>query len=94
MWAEAAAYCAGKGKSLEKLALQYSLQNNQIHTTLVGSASAENMKRNVRWLGEAVDEELLSEVLEILKPIKDGTWLVGRPENSQDFCGFPIRIFE
>jgi len=64
------------------LAVQYSLANPEIPTTLVSSASVENMKRNIAWASEPMDAQLLAEVLEILQPIHDVTWPSGRPENN------------
>jgi len=80
--AQAAAYCRSKGVDIAKLALQFSLSNPRIHTTLVGTANPENIRKNVRWIEEPIDEELLAEVREILKPIANKTWIVGRPENN------------
>lgn len=80
--AQAAKHCADKGKSIEKLALQFSVRNPDIPTTLVGTANPDNMKRNAEWVEEAIDEELLQEVQELLKPVHNQTWLSGRPENN------------
>lgn len=80
---KAAAYCRDKGANLAKLSLQYALQNDEIHTTLVGAARVENIERNVEWMNEPIDEELLQEVLAILKPIHNQTWPSGREENNE-----------
>lgn len=80
--ARASAFCREKGANLSKLALQYSLLNDDIHTTMVGSSRVENMQRNVEWMNEPIDEELLQDVLEILKPIHNQTWPSGREENQ------------
>jgi L-galactose dehydrogenase len=80
--AAAAAYCKAKGIDIEKLAIQFALANSDIATTLVGSASPENMLRNIAWAEEAIDQALMDEVQEILQPIQDVTWPSGRPENN------------
>lgn len=80
--AQAAKYCVDKGKSIEKLAVQFAVRNSDIPTTLVGTANPENMKRNLQWIAEPLDEELLQEVRKILKPIQNKTWPIGRPENN------------
>jgi len=80
--AQAAKYCTDKGKSIEQLAVQFSVQNPDIATTLVGTANPENMKRNIEWVAEPIDEELLQEVFEVLKPVHNKTWPMGRPENN------------
>jgi L-galactose dehydrogenase len=77
---KAAAHCAGKGADLAKLAVQYSVQNERIPTTLVSTASTLNIKKNINWTDEPIDELLLQEVLEILKPVHNLTWLSGHPE--------------
>ncbi len=80
--AKAAAYCTAHGASIEKLALQFSIAEENIATTLVGSASPVNMERNIQWIQEPLDRTLLAEVLEILNPIHNLTWPSGRAENN------------
>lgn len=80
--AKAARYCAEQGEPIEKLAIQFAVQQPEIATTLVGTASPENVKSNIQWIEEPVDEELLSHVLDLLKPIRNKTWLSGRSENN------------
>ena len=79
---KAAAHCKAKGTDISKLALQFALANRDIATTLVGSASSENMKQNIAWANEPMDKALLAEVQAILKPIHNVTWQSGRPENN------------
>ena len=80
---QAAEHCRAKGSSIIKLAVQYSLSEPRVATTLVGTASPENIGSNVVWAGEPIDEQLLEEVLKILKPIHNATWQQGRPENNE-----------
>ena len=80
--AKAAAYCRERGASIEKLAVQFAVAQPEITTTLVGSANPDNMRRNVQWIGEVIDQTLLEEVLAMLKPIHNVTWQSGRPENN------------
>lgn len=79
---KAADYCSSKGQDIAKLAVQFSAANAQIATTLVGTADPENIKKNVLWVESEIDESLLREVEEILKPIKDQNWIVGKAENN------------
>jgi L-galactose dehydrogenase len=74
-------YCRSVGADIVKLAIQFSTQNPGIATTLVGTASSENIRRNVRYLEEPVDMELMGKVLEILQPVRNHTFTRGRPEN-------------
>ncbi len=80
--ARAAAHCRVRGASIEKLAVQYSLTNPDIATTLVGSANPKEMEQNITWAAEAIDQILLAEVLAILKPVHNVTWPSGRQENN------------
>ncbi len=75
-------HCQSKGASIEKLAVQFSVTNARIATTLVGTSKSENIQSNAQWLDEPLDDELLSEVEAILAPIKDQTWPSGRTENN------------
>ena len=78
----AAEHCDRRGADLSKLALQFSVAQPAITTTLVGTASVENLKKNAAWIEEPLDEGLLTEVLKILDPVWGTTWLTGRPENA------------
>lgn len=80
--ARAAAHCKAKGADIAKLALQFAVAQPDIHTTLVGTASPQNIEKNVAWIDEPIDEQLLSEVRAILEPIHNQTWSSGRPENN------------
>lgn len=79
----AAAHCRAKGVDIAQLALQFALANPRIHSTLVGTASPENLRKNVAWLSEPMDRELLAEVQTILQPVHDRTWQTGRAVNSR-----------
>ena len=78
----AADFCSEKGASIEKLAVQFAVANPRIATTLVGTSKGDNILKNVRWIEEPLDEELLREVEEILAPVKDASWPSGRSENN------------
>lgn len=74
-------YCNGLGVDLTKLALQFAVAHPAIATTLVGTASPENIKKNAAWIAEPIDFELMAKVLEVLKPIHNHNFTRGRPEN-------------
>jgi L-galactose dehydrogenase len=80
--AAAAAYCRSQGTDIAKLAIQFSLRTPQIHTTLVGTANPANLEKNVRWLEEPIDKNLLKQVQKLLAGIKDRGWILGRAENN------------
>ena len=77
----AAVHCAERGCPIEKLALQFALNLPDIHTTLVGTADPDHVKRNVDWIDEEINEELLAEVLDILTPVQGHIWPSGLEEN-------------
>jgi aryl-alcohol dehydrogenase-like predicted oxidoreductase len=78
----AAAYCESRGVDIAKLALQFSCFNPNIATTVAGSANPLNIRNWAKWLAEPIDEELLREVLEIFKPVKNIGHMEGLPENN------------
>jgi L-galactose dehydrogenase len=80
--ARAAALCRARGAELARLALQFSVAHPDLATTLVGTASPENVVKNVRWVEEPMDRELLAQVMQTLAPIHNQTWPSGRPENQ------------
>ncbi|MBT3605443.1 MAG: aldo/keto reductase [Candidatus Latescibacteria bacterium] len=80
--AKAAAHCRKNGVDIAKLAVQFGLANTDIATTLVGTANPDNLRKNVDWALSEFDDTLLAEVLEILTPIHNKTWLSGIPENQ------------
>jgi L-galactose dehydrogenase len=79
---EAAQFCKNRGTSLARLALQFSLANPDIATTLTGIASPEQITQNVEWIDQPLDRELLAGVQRILSPVRNLTWPSGRPENN------------
>ena len=79
---EAADHCRQAGSDIAKLALQYSLQHPKMATCFAGSANPERVAQWVTWANELIDQTLLDEVLEILKPIHNWFYIEGRPENN------------
>ncbi len=74
-------YCQSVGADITKLALQFAVQHPAIATTLVGTASPENIRKNVAYIAEPIDAELLAKVLDVLQPILNHNFTRGRPEN-------------
>jgi aryl-alcohol dehydrogenase-like predicted oxidoreductase len=77
---KAAECCAARGADIAKLAVQFSTANERIPTTLVSTANPDNIASNARWVEEPIDGELLREVLALLEPVHNVTWVSGRPE--------------
>jgi len=79
---KAAGVCAARGSDIAKLALQYSCANPDITTTVAGSANPENIRKWAEWLAEPIDRELLDEVLEIFRPVKNIGHKEGLAQNN------------
>ena len=79
---KASDHCASKGVDIAQLALQYSLANEDLSTCVVGSANPENVRKWAEWADLPIDQTLLGEVLEILKPIHDWHYTEGLPQNN------------
>jgi len=80
----AAQYAAERGEDIAKLAIQFSTANERIPTTLVSTANPDNIRRNAKWTEEPVNEELLNEILGILQPVHDKTWISGLPQYNDN----------
>ncbi|HTD67318.1 MAG TPA: aldo/keto reductase [Candidatus Limnocylindria bacterium] len=78
----AAELCAQRGTDIAKLALQFSCANADIATTIAGSANPENIRNWAKWIAEPIDKQLLSEVLEIFRPVKNLGHLEGLAKNN------------
>ena len=78
----AAAHCASRGSDIAKLALQFSLANPDVATTVAGSANPHNIRNWAKWASEPIDHELLAEVQAIFAPVKNLGHKEGLPENN------------
>lgn len=77
-----AALCRARGTDLGRLALQYSMADPEIHTHIVDTASSKRVLENIADAEAPLDQELLTEVLQILRPVHNLTSPSGRPENN------------
>ena len=75
-------HCLSKGVDIAQLALQFSIANENMETCVVGSANPVNVRKWVEWADLPIDQRLLAEVLEILRPIHNWFYIEGRPENN------------
>ncbi|MGB1814668.1 MAG: aldo/keto reductase, partial [Rubripirellula sp.] len=80
--AKAARFCSEQGCDLAKLALQYSVANPAFASCVTGSANPQRVSQWCDWLEEPLDENLVADVKEILKPIHNWVYVEGRPENN------------
>jgi L-galactose dehydrogenase len=73
--------CLLRGWNIVELAIQFTVANPDLATTLVGTANPQNMLDNIRFAEKPLDNERLAAVLEVLKPIHNFNFTRGRPEN-------------
>ena len=64
---KAAAFCTEKGYPIERLAMQYSTSlNPRIATTLFSSANPDNVLKNIEYISQPADQQLVEEVRAII----------------------------
>lgn len=71
-----------KGVSLARLSLQQSMAHPGIHSTVGGMANLAELASSIDAANEPIDRQLLDEVLADFAPVRDQTWMQGRPENN------------
>lgn len=79
---QAAEHCSDAGSDIAKLAVQYSVANQDLATCIAGSANPSRVKQWCEWIQQPIDEVLLGEVLNILKPIHNWFYSEGLPQNN------------
>jgi aryl-alcohol dehydrogenase-like predicted oxidoreductase len=79
---KAAAHCQSRRVDIAQLALQFSIANPDITTTVAGSANPENIRKWSQWAAAPIDETLLREVQDIFAPVKNLGHTEGLPENN------------
>lgn len=80
----AAEHCESRGVDIAQLALQFSLANPDFTTCVTGSANPARVQQWVDWAKQPLDEALLAEVQDILRPIHNWFYIEGRPENNDE----------
>lgn len=71
---KAVQHCLAKNYPIEKLAIQYSVSNPRIATTLFSSANPQNVIKNIEYAEEPIDWQLVQEVQEIIGNQKRVSW--------------------
>lgn len=67
-------YCDKVGYPIEKLAIQFSVSNPRIATTLFSSANPDNVRKNIAYVEEPMDAELVEKVKEIIGDQRRVSW--------------------
>lgn len=81
---KAADHCQAQGVDLAQLALQFSVANSKFATCVTGSANPQRVAQWVNWAAQPMDQQLLGEVLDILKPIHNWFYVEGLSENNDE----------
>lgn len=71
---KATEHCEAKGYPIEKLAIQYAISNPRIATTLFSSANPDNVRKNIQYVEEPIDWQLVKEVQDIIGDQKRVRW--------------------
>ncbi len=71
---EAAQYCKEKGYPIEKLAMQFSVSNPRIASTIFSTTRPENLKKNLAYIEEPIDWDLVANVREIIGDQQRVSW--------------------
>jgi aryl-alcohol dehydrogenase-like predicted oxidoreductase len=79
---QAAEHCQKRSVDIAQLALQFSIHNRRMTTCVTGSANPQRVREWAAWAAKPLDQQLLAEVLEILKPIHNWFYIEGRPDNN------------
>ena len=79
---KAAEHCSNRGVDIGQLAIQFCLQNEDISTTIAGSANPNNVRKWVDWLNAPIDWDLMAEVKTILAPVHNVGHEEGLKENN------------
>lgn len=72
---KAAEFCKEHGYSIEKLAIQFSVSNPRIASTLFSSANPENVIKNIKYVEEPADFELIEKVRKIIGDQQRVSWI-------------------
>ena len=68
-------HCKSQNKSIEQLAVKYSVNNPRITSTLFSTTRSEGVLQNIKWADSEFDEMLYNDVRKILEPRFRDTWL-------------------
>jgi L-galactose dehydrogenase len=79
---KAADHCTAAGVDIAQIALQFSIAHPDMTTCVTGSANPVRIRQWAEWAALPLDEELVRDVREILKPIHNWFYIEGRPENN------------
>ena len=76
-------HCLAHGVNPATLSMQVATRDPRIASTFCGTASTMELDANLRAIEQPPEPTLLHEVQQILAPIRNLTWVQGRPENQR-----------
>jgi len=68
---EALDFCSKKKIQIEKIALQFAMDNPQIPTTLFSCTNRKILDKNIDWFEEPLDSIMVAQVCSILEPLRN-----------------------
>ena len=71
---KAAEYCKEQGYPIEKLAMQFACSNPRIATTVFSTTRPEAIQRNLEYISEPMDEQLVEKVHDIIGDQQRVSW--------------------
>lgn len=74
--------CEAHGVSAPLVGLRFCLDHPYVSSTLVGMASRELVRANLKALNFQIDPALLAEIQKVVAPVHNRMWPSGRPENQ------------
>jgi aryl-alcohol dehydrogenase-like predicted oxidoreductase len=70
--------CASRAVDVTTLSLRFCLEYPHFSSTLVGMSSPAEIEQNLKAFDFKLDQELLSDIEEVLAPVRDRTWHSGK----------------
>ena len=88
--ADAVKLCADANEDISKLAFQYTASLTDLHTTLIGVTSPEQLTKNLEWINSPMNASLIGQIEACLAPVKNKIWVEkGSEENiALSYGGF------
>jgi L-galactose dehydrogenase len=74
--------CRERGVDVAFLANQFSIQRSGCPTTVIGTTKPQHLQSALAAVEEPLDEELLTDVLDVVGDARNRTWASGLAENS------------
>ena len=71
-----------RGINITQVAMQFAVSHQAICSTLVGTANPDNLRNNLDWIEQPLDQGLVDEIREIFSDCAHSVWPSGLVENS------------